>query len=88
VNGFDDLVYVPRVGFRSAHEQLAFIEGVNSEVAARTGGRMHHQIGKRPIVEVPEPTGTATDVELRGPVVQLCGPRKLRIRLPEERSVF
>lgn len=71
-----------------ADEQLAFIEGVNSEVAARTGGRMHHQIGKRPIVEVPEPTGTATDVELRGPVVQLRGPWRVRIPLPEEPSVF
>lgn len=72
-----------------ADEQLAFIEGVNPEVAARTGGRMHHQIGKRPIVEVPEPTGTATDVELRGPVVQLRGPWKVRIALPElEPSVF
>jgi hypothetical protein len=72
-----------------ADEQLAFIEGVNSEVSARTGMRMSHQIGKRPIVEVPEPTGTATEVELRGPVVQLRGPWRLRIALPElEPSVF
>lgn len=72
-----------------AEEQLAFIEGVNSEVSARTGMRMSHQIGKRPIVEVPEPTGTATDVELRGPVVQMRGPWRLRIALPElEPSVF
>jgi hypothetical protein len=72
-----------------ADEQLAYIAGVNSEVAARTGMRMHHEIGKRPVVEVPEPTGTATDVELRGPVVQLRGPWRLSIALPElEPSVF
>jgi len=72
-----------------ADEQLAFIAGVNSDVAARTGMRMHHELRKRPVVEVPEPTGTATDVELRGPVVQLRGPWKLHIPLPEtELSVF
>jgi hypothetical protein len=72
-----------------ADEQLAFIEGVNSDASARTGMRMSHQIGKRPIVEVPEPTGTATEVELRGPVVQLRGPWRMRIALPElEPSVF
>ena len=49
---------------------------------------MHHELGKRPIVEVPEPTGTATDVELRGPVVQLRGPWRVWIPLPEEPSVF
>ena len=71
-----------------ADEQLAYIGSVNTEVANRTGFRMHHELGKRPVIEVPEPTGTATDVELRGPVVQLRGPWRLRIRLPEEPSVF
>jgi hypothetical protein len=71
-----------------ADEQLAYIGSVNTDVANRTGYRMNHENGKRPIIEVPEPTGTATDVELRGPVVQLRGPWKLRIRLPEEPSVF
>jgi hypothetical protein len=72
-----------------ADEQLAYIGSVNTEVANRTGFRMHHELGKRPVIEVPEPTGTATDVELRGPVVQLRGPWRLRIALPElEPSVF
>ncbi|HKY51701.1 MAG TPA: hypothetical protein VJP45_10635 [Candidatus Limnocylindria bacterium] len=72
-----------------ADEQLAYIGGVNTEVANRTGFRMSHALGQRPIIEVPEPTGTATDVELRGPVVQLRGPWRLRIALPEdEPSVF
>jgi hypothetical protein len=72
-----------------ADEQLAYIASVNTEVANRTGFRMHHELGKRPIIEVPEPSGTATDVELRGPVVQLRGPWRIRIRLPEtELSVF
>jgi hypothetical protein len=72
-----------------ADEQLAYIASVNTEVANRTGFRMHHELGKRPIIEVPEPSGTATDVELRGPVVQLRGPWRIRIPLPEtELSVF
>ena len=72
-----------------ADEQLAYIASVNTEVANRTGYRMNHENGKRPIIEVPEPTGTATDVELRGPVVQLRGPWRLHIALPElEPSVF
>jgi len=71
-----------------ADAQLAYIASVNTEVANRTGYRMSHENGKRPIIEVPEPTGTATDVELRGPVVQLRGPWRLRIALPEEPSVF
>ena len=72
-----------------ADEQLAFIQGVNTEVANRTGFRMSHELRKRPVVEVPEPTGTATEVELRGPVVQLRGPWRLRFALPDtELSVF
>jgi hypothetical protein len=72
-----------------ADEQLAFIQGVNTEVTNRTGFRMSHELRKRPVIEVPEPTGTATEVELRGPVVQLRGPWRLRFTLPErELSVF
>jgi hypothetical protein len=41
------------------------------------------------VIEVPEPTGTATHVELRGPVLQLRGPWRLHITPPEaELSVF
>lgn len=65
-----------------ADKQLVFIEGVNADVAARTGMRIEHSIGKRPVVEVPEPTGKATELTLRAPVVQLRGPWRLTIPLP------
>jgi hypothetical protein len=63
-----------------AERQLVFIEGLETASGGgQLGGGTSHAMGQRPIVEVPEPSGTAHEVSLRGPVIQLRGPWRLEI---------
>ena len=63
--------------------QLAYVHGVNIADGSRLGMRISHAAGHRPVVEVPEPTGTARGVTLQFPVVQLRGPWRLEVPLTE-----
>jgi hypothetical protein len=65
-----------------AARRLAFISGVNVPDSSRYGMRIEHAVGKSPVVEVPEPSGTATEVTLQYPVIQIRGPWRLAISLP------
>ena len=64
-----------------ADRQLVYVHGVNVADGSRLGMRISHAVGQRPIVEVPEPTGTAREVTLQFPVVQVRGPWRLEVPL-------
>lgn len=66
-----------------ADRQLVFCGDVDagSGGQAALGMNVQQCVGKTPVVTVPEPTGTATEVKLSGPVVQYRGPWRLEIPL-------
>lgn len=66
-----------------ADRQLVFCQGVDAGSGGDNalGMQVEHCFGKTPIVSVPEPTGTAREVTVRGPVIQYRGPWRLDIPL-------
>ena len=66
-----------------ADRQLVFFQSPDAGSGGhqKLGMRVEQSLGKTPVVYVPEPTGTATEVRLSRPVIQMRGPWKVRVPL-------
>ncbi|MDQ2914970.1 MAG: hypothetical protein M3T56_17220 [Chloroflexota bacterium] len=64
-----------------APKQLLYFSLPGVDGAPDIGGWMSKRVGKPAMFEAPDPSGAATAVKLRGPVVKLLGPWKLEIPL-------
>ena len=65
-----------------APTQLLYFSRPYVDGAPDVGMWMTHRAGKQPVVESPDPSGAATSVALRGPVLKLLGPWRLEVPLP------
>jgi hypothetical protein len=64
-----------------AARQLLYFSRPAVDGAPDVGLWMSQRAGKPPVVETPDPSGTANAITLRGPVLKLLGPWKLEIPL-------
>jgi hypothetical protein len=64
-----------------APKQLLYFSMPGVDGAPDVGMWMTQRAGKSPVVEVPDPSGSAPSVTLRGPVLKLLGPWRLEIPL-------
>jgi hypothetical protein len=64
-----------------AATQLLYFSRPAVDGAPDVGMWMSQRAGKPPVVETPDPSGTANAITLRGPVLKLLGPWKLEIPL-------
>jgi len=66
---------------REAATQLLYFSRPYVEGVPDIGMWMSHIAGRQPVVETPDPSGVATTVALRGPVLKLIGPWRLELKL-------
>jgi hypothetical protein len=64
-----------------APKQLLYFSMPQVDDAPEIGTWMSQMAGEAPVVEVPDPSGSAPAVRLRGPVLKLLGPWRLEIPL-------
>jgi hypothetical protein len=62
-----------------APKQLLYFSLPQVDGAPDVGMWMRQEAGKAPVAEAPDPSGTATAITLRGPVLKLLGPWRLEI---------
>jgi hypothetical protein len=61
--------------------QLLYFSMPEVDGAQAIGMRITQVAGKAPVVEVPDPSGAAREVKLRGPALKLLGPWRLEVPL-------